>query len=148
MKYSVGQVLYVVLKKTTSVYPMQVIKEITEKTMGGEVTTYMVQGGADATSALLISEIDGEIFDSADRAKVALIERATATISRLIDNAVVKSREWYPQSFEAPAGDPMALLKKQNGSGNGIELAGDASVIELPDGKKARVRSVKVSEAK
>lgn len=147
MKYSVGQVLYVVLKKTTSVYPMQVIKEITEKTMGGEVTTYMVQGGADATSALLISEIDGEIFDSADRAKAALIERATATISRLVDNAVVKSREWYPQAFEAPANGAMALLKKQQ-NGSEIELEGDASVIELPNGKKARVRSVKVSEAK
>lgn len=113
MKYTVGQVLYFVLRKETRVYPMQVIEEITKKTLDGEVTSYMVRGGTDPKAQMLISEVDGEVFDSADKAKAQLIERATASITRIVDVAVTKAREWYPGSFEAPSDDPLTLLKKQ-----------------------------------
>lgn len=168
MKYAVGQVLYVVLKKELRVYPMQVIEEITKKTLEGEVTSYMVRGGTDPKAQLLITEVDGEIFDSAERAKTVLIERATASISRMIDVATQKAAEWYPNSFEAPADDPIALLKKQPGTpvvapplpkqpkkkGSPVddlkaELAAEADQGLLPigpDGQTAKVRSVKLPD--
>lgn len=167
MKYAVGQVLYVVLKKELRVYPMQVIEEITKKTLEGEVTSYMVRGGTDPKAQLLITEVDGEIFDSAERAKTVLIERATASISRMIDMATQKAAEWYPNSFEAPADDPIALLKKQPGTpvvapppkqpkkkGSPVddlkaELAAEADQGLLPigpDGQQAKIRSVKLPD--
>ena len=172
MKYTVGQVLYVVLKKEMRIYPMQVVEEITKKTLDGEVTSHMVRGGTDPKSQLLIDEVDGEIFDSAEKAKAVLIERLTTNISRLVDAAVQKAQEWYPGSFEAPSDDPLTLLKKTPGMpppapspakpGRGrradpvAELqeelrreanagSGDA-IIDLPDGTKARVKSVKLPD--
>lgn len=165
-KYNVGQVLYVILKKENRVYPMLVIKEINEKTLDGEVTSYMVRGGQDPKSQILVTEIDGEIFDSAERVKETLIERVTANIDRLVDQAVKKAGEWYPNSFEAPADDPMTLLKKvpaptapkqprgRKASTVVDELkaelsaeADDATIITLPDGRQAKVRSVKLPDS-
>lgn len=169
MKYAVGQVLYVVLKKEMRVYPMQVIEEITKKTLEGEVTSHMVRGGTDPKAQLLISEVDGEIFDSAEKAKQVLVERATASITRMVDAAVQKAGEWYPNSFEAPGDDSIALLKKQPGPAAGpaapkpqqrprpgnpvddlkAELAAEADQGLLPigpDGQQAKVRSVKLPD--
>ena len=166
MKYQVGQILYVVLRKETRVFPMQVVEEITKKTLEGEVTSYMVRGGQDPKAQLLITDIDGEIFDSSDKAKQVLIDRATASINRLMDSAVASAQKWYPNSFEAPADDPIAMLKKVQGPtappplpkqarpGNPVddlkaELAAEANseVITVgPDGQKAKIRSVKLPD--
>jgi hypothetical protein len=170
MKYRVGQVLYVVLKRETRVYPMQVVEEITKKTLDGEVTSYMVRGGSDPKAQLLISEVDGEIFDSAEKAKSVLIDRATGSIVRLMDAAVQKAKEWYPGSFEAPSDDPLSLLKKTPQSSpkppapqrapsdalselaaelqaESAQIAGeDATLITLPDGSKAKVNSIKLPD--
>lgn len=174
MKYTVGQVLYVVLKKETRVYPMQVVEEIVKKTLSGESTSYVVRAGSDPKAQILISDIDGDIFDSADKAKAVLIERATASIARLVDNAVQKAQEWYPASFEASSNDPLTLLKKQPvpaptapetpkapGTSHKKRLlaefaaelrqesdriADDAPIVTLTDGTQAKVKSVKLPD--
>lgn len=176
MKYSVGQVLYVVLKKESRIYPMQVVEEITKRTLEGELTSYMVRGGTDPKAQLLITDVDGEIFDSAEKAKTELIERATNSINRLIAHAVQKAGEWYPNSFEAPSDDPMALLKKTPGPPGpppvptkqpirgrkpndpvrelqeelareaDVESPMDAPLMTLPDGTRVKVKSVKLPD--
>lgn len=175
MKHTVGQIIYVVLNKEMRVYPMQVIEEITKKTLEGDVVSYTVRGGTDPKAVLLITDIDGEIFDSANKAKSVLVERATESIARLIDAAVSKAHEWYPGSFEAPSDDPLAVLKKVPGppplpgapakrpirrpKGDVADLAAEfqreadeaddanAPLVTLPDGSKAKVRSVKLPDA-
>ena len=161
MSYSVGQVLYVVLRKEASVYPMQVVEVITKRTLEGEVTTYMVKAGASSEKTLSISEIDGEVFDSSEKAKKVLIDRVTASITQRIDHAVSKAREWYPAGHEEASDDPMLLIKKatpperpekpqrqqkprthREVSELAEELRAEAeeTLVELPDGTKARVK--------
>ncbi len=152
---------------------MQVVEILSKQTLDGEVTSYMVKAGLGPK--LLISDVDGEIFDSADKAKSELIERATTSINRLFTHAVEKATEWYPGSFEAPSDDQMALLKKPPGppqpqsspqpKGMGkqqssvvVELQAefqreadaaldkDIPLVTLPDGSKAKVRSVKLPD--
>lgn len=157
MKYKVGQVLFVVVKKESKVYPMQVIEEITKRTLQGEEMTYMVQAGTDPRSVLAINDIDGEVFDSAEKARATLVDRATRSIGRLVDIAIQKSKEWYPNSFEAPSDDNnvLSVLKKPEvprvPSAELQELASElqeeATVIELPDGRQAKVRQVKIPDA-
>jgi hypothetical protein len=163
--YVVGQILFVVLRKEATVYPMQCVEEITKKTLNGEITTYMVRG-QDASKPLAISEIDGEVFDSAERAKKVLIERVSASISHRVDQAMEKAKEWYPAGFEQAQDDPMSLIKKtvtvseqqqpkpkRQSSPPRAELAelaaeltaeSEQAMMELPDGTKAKIRSVKV----
>jgi len=95
MAYRVGQVLFVVLHKKMQVYPMMVVEEITKRTMKGEETNYVLQGGVDPSTTILLNQVDGEIFESADEAKYVLTNRATAQIEKIVDAAVSKASEWY-----------------------------------------------------
>jgi len=167
MNYKVGQIIFVVLRKEASVYPMQVIEEIVKKTLEGEVTSYMVRAGADRDKVLSVSEIDGEIFDSAEKAKKILVDRVSQTISNRVDHAIKKAKEWYPAGFESAVDDPLSMIKKsgivqesekqlqpetsrRQISSEVAELAAEfsqeaeATMIELPGGIKAKVNSVKL----
>jgi hypothetical protein len=167
--YALGQVLYVLLKKEATVYPMLVAEIQSKKTLEGEVTLYMLRVGQDATKMIAIGEVDGEIFDSSDKAKAMLLERVTATINARVDEAITKAREWYPSGREQPSDDPMAMIKKsmtvteqaearkpapkQKGAlkpelaALDAELRAEADgmpMMELPNGQKVKVRSVKL----
>jgi len=95
MAYRVGQVLFVIVNKKAQIYPMMIIEEIVKRTLSGEEVNYVLQGGSDQATTILMNQIDGEIFESAEEAKYALISRATTQIDRLVDAAVARSTEWY-----------------------------------------------------
>lgn len=171
MSYSVGQVLYVVLRKEPNVYPMQVVEEITKKTLDGEVTTYMLRAGSDPSKVLALNDIDGEVFDSSDNARKTLIERVSQSINHRVEQAITKAKEWYPSGFERASNDPLSLVKKASPAGEGsstqatlpkktpvrsevaqlaAELAAEteeSNMVELPDGTKAKIKSVKLPPA-
>lgn len=166
MNLSVGQVVYAVMKQKAVVYPLLVVTEITEKTMEGATQTYMVRAGADPQKVVAISAIDGELFSSASAAKAALIDRATASVSQLVDQAIAKAQEWYPSGREGQASDPLALIMKSETSSvpkkrkTGLirpelaELAAElqqeaqeSATVEMPDGSRAKVRSVTLPES-
>ena len=132
MKYSVGQILFVIMNKKNQVYPMQVVEEITKKTLRGEVTNYVLQGGSSIESTIMLDQVDGEVFDSADEVRRILQARASAQINKLVSAAVDKSKEWYEssQNIEAMSGqvqvEPISVLED--------------STVTLPDGTKARLR--------
>jgi len=135
MNYSVGQILYVVLNKKGQVYPMQVVEEITKKTLQGEETTYVLQGGSDPGSRLLIDKVDGEIFNSAEEARSSLVARATSQINKLVSLAVAKSKEWYGKNEEFKSEQPSESDPLPNFSVEKEEV-----IVKLPDGTKARLR--------
>lgn len=172
MAYSIGQALYVVLRKETRVYPVQVVKVVTETTLDGDSVTYIVRAGSAAGTTepktLPLDQIDGEVFEAIDQVKTTLIERAKVGIVRLTDVAEAKAKEWYPNAFEAPTKetDDLTTLKKPDVPRSprrrkerqspevealAAELQQEAidadDVIELPDGTKARIRTVSVPTA-
>ena len=172
--YHIGQVIFVVLKKEMRVYPMQIVQVITKKTLEGETVSYVVRGGTDPEAQLLLSDVDGEIFYSATVAREVLITRATASVEKLVTAAVQKAIEWYPNSTilmpETAAhqefSSQLALLKKspENTKQKNSKLRRQAqevsefkqelleesngeSLVVLPDGSKAKVRSVKLPDS-
>lgn len=155
-RYKIGQVLYVVLNKKNVVMPLLVVKELLERTIEGEAVTYMVRGGQDANTTISMADVDGEVFLTAASAKKSLTERATASINKLVDAAVLRAREWYPGASEMPSvDDALHLVAKQAGpqrpappvDPRDVGLGIDSSFIELPDGTMARVNSVKLPSA-
>lgn len=168
-KYSVGQVIYVLLKKENRIFPMQIVEEITNKTLEGTVTNFLVRGGTDSETKMTVDEIDGEIFYTAAKMKETLLARATAAVDNLVSAASKKSSEWYPNSFEAGGeDDTLSLIKKiptatpvpqkpprVKKTNNDVEelkaeMAAEAeagNIITLPDGRQAKVRSVKLPDS-
>ena len=96
--YYIGQVVFVVLNKKHQIYPMQVVETVTKKTLKGEEVNYYLQAGSDKNTTVLLNEVDGEIFTSAESAKTTLIDRATIQITKLVESAEKKSKEWYSET--------------------------------------------------
>lgn len=134
--YQIGQVVFVVLNKKHQVYPMQVVETVTKKTLKGEEIKYFLQAGSDVNSRIMLDQIDGEVFTSAQNAKSTLISRATDQISKLVALAENKAKEWYGKK-EVDAIEDMTLPEPK------IEFKDepqDAELVMLPDGQMARVR--------
>jgi len=93
--YEIGQVLYVVLSKKNQVYPMQVVETITKRTLKGEEISYILQAGSDKVNRISLDQVDGEVFDTAEKVRKTLLQRATSQVNKLVDIAVKKSGEWY-----------------------------------------------------
>ena len=96
--YYIGQVVFVVLNKKHQIYPMQIVETVTKKTLKGEEVNYYLQDGSDKNTTVLLNEVDGEIFTSAESAKTTLIDRATIQITKLVESAEKKSKEWYSET--------------------------------------------------
>lgn len=127
--YTIGHIVFVVLSKKNQVYPMQVAEIITKKTLLGEETSYILQAGSDKTSKVSMDQIDGEVFESHEKARHTLIARATAQINRLIDAAVAKSTEWY--------GNTPKIIDEHYTDKITDELV---ETVVMPDGTIAKVR--------
>jgi len=134
MSYRVGQILFVILNKKMQVYPMMVVEEITKRTLQGEVTNYVLQGGSDPSVTVLLNQVDGEIFESADEAKYVLTSRATSQIERLVDSAITKANEWYSSSVpETTRQEDIMELSQVTSEPNLVK-------VELPDGTVANLK--------
>ena len=134
MAYKVGQVLYVVLQKQTTVYPMQIVEEITKKTLEGSVTDYVLQAGL-KEEKIHLKDIQGEVFETPEQTKRVLVDRVVKQIERLVDQAVKKSQEWYPtQTTENHRPNPAQAPVVPTMS------ATDIPTLELPDGTTVRVK--------
>ena len=145
MKYAVGQVLYVIPAKQATVYPMQVIEEVTKRSLSGEVETlYMLQGGPGTKGVMRLDEITGEIFDSADVVYKTLISRVTQQIGKVVESAVKKSQEWFEQvevTQQTTKNESVQLPtpRRQEQLSEPVST-NDSTVIDLGDGMIAKVR--------
>ena len=138
MAYAVGQVLYVVSRRKNEIVPIQIVEELTSKTLTGEEKTYRVRVGEDKGVAT-IDQIDGEIFESPQEVADVLTERAVASIKRLVNEALQRAQGWYPNHTQVrtvPA--PAASIVAPRAATSGADV--ESQTITLPDGTVARVK--------
>lgn len=144
-RYHVGQVLYIVPKNDNKVIPVLVVEEITKKTLKGSEVTYRIQSTSDTAKIYLIDDVSGTFFVSPEAAKKSLIEIASARITKIVDHAARKAREWYGSGNDvtaAPA-DPLISLSADDMEDMGMrqEDAPDAVArVQLDDGTVANVK--------
>jgi hypothetical protein len=133
MKYNVGQILYVILEKQQMVFPMQVIEEITKRTLlNSEIvmeTDYLLRMEGKNPKNVYLSAIQGEIFDAAQTARNILVERATSSIDKHINSAVLKAQEWY--------GNVSTIHSNET---DVHEDEDEVTYVDLGNGVKARVK--------
>lgn len=137
--YKIGQVLYVVLTKKSQVYPMQVVEVITKKTLEGEAVSYILQAGSEKSSRIELSTVDGEIFETAERARKTLVERATSQINKLVETATRKSAEWYG---DTPDNEVQTIRDLPDLSVNQFskDQVEEVKTVTLPDGSVVKVK--------
>lgn len=140
MAYRVGQILFVIPAGKVGMVPIQVVEEITKKTLSGSAVSYVVRiNKAGKTGD--ISSIDGEIFESAPMAQKTLLERSNSAVVQMVQRAVAQAQEWYPQltasAQQQPADDSEMLTLKGPNEGPAVV---DENVVTLPDGTTARLK--------
>lgn len=137
MAYTVGQVLFVVPKQgKAQIVPVQVVEEITKKTLQGEIVSHMVKVGKDG-KVVDVSQVDGEVFDSSVVAKRTLTERSAKSIALIVDQAVSLALVWYPGAQEIANKSPEPLDLGPSLTDDGSD-DGDISAV-LEDGTRVRV---------
>jgi len=154
--HEVGQVIFLVSKKTQSVIAAQICEQIVKKTLSGEETTFRVMlSGVDTndnTKTYDLSQIDADIYDSPEAASESLYNAARTAIDGLINSAVkdaetkfeyVSKAKIFP-STEAKKPDDVNQSKTKtdqkttkNSKKNSSEKSDD--YIFMPDGTKARL---------
>lgn len=137
--YEIGQVLYVVLSKKNQVYPMQVVETITKRTLKGEEISYILQAGSDKVNRISLDQVDGEVFDTAEKVRKTLLQRATSQINKLVDVALKKSVEWYGTSGEIQTVNnlPDLVVREEQQSNDQKEFVQEVS---MPDGTVVKVK--------
>lgn len=138
--FSIGQVLFVVLSKKNQVYPMQVVETITKRTLNGEEIAYILQAGPAGDTRVPLDKVEGEVFETADKARQTLIHRATTQINKLVDTAINKSSEWYGAVESSPQtiNDLPDLMARPQ-----IKEE-DTSLVTMPDGSVVKVKMPKI----
>ena len=94
--YKVGQVLFVLMNKDTKIIPVQIVEEIIKRTVSSESVNYIVRVGKTGKQVQL-TDLDGEIFEEIERLREVLMARIMDTVNSFVDNALLKSNEWYEQ---------------------------------------------------
>lgn len=135
MKYNIGQVLYVLLNKETKICPVQVVEEITKKTLDGESTMYIVRFGK-KNDTVNLADLDGQVFESIEVLRSTLHDRITRTVSTVIDSTLKRAQEWY-QHQEFTKASSQEELEPQPNFVHDL----DDAIITLPDGTVAKMRS-------
>lgn len=136
MAYAVGQVLYVVSRRENKIVPVQVVEELTSRTLKGLETTYMVRLGDDK-NVVTIDKIDGEIFESPNDLIDTLIKRASVSVQRIVAEAIQRAQAWYPDHAQVKSITNVASMKRQ---GHQLDAIDNETIVTLPDGTIARVK--------
>ena len=100
--YNVGQVLYIILNKKQKVIPIQVVEQVVRRSLKGEETHYSVDvPSRDGARSYNLHDLDGEVYETVEAAKDALVENANRSITRIIENA----QKIAKHSFDTPPPD-------------------------------------------
>lgn len=148
-RYKVGQILFVVMNKATSVVPVQVVEEITKKTINGEAKTYMIKTVLKDEPLYDIKKIKGEVFSSAQQVKETLIRRARSVIDKIVESAVSKASEHFEDGFENVDKGLFTETESEPESDSGQTFdfkptqEDEYVSVQTPDGKIERVRMPK-----
>ena len=127
MKFQVGQIIYIVLRKKQQVLPARVIEEIQKKTMQGEETSYSVEVPVrDEIQVIPLSQLDCDHFTSIPEVREFLLSNATNVIDRLLQKAEkISGSRFAPVVFDEAATSQQSEKVKvmlENGSIANVNL--------------------------
>jgi hypothetical protein len=118
------------------ILPVRVVEEITKKTLSKDtVYSYVVQKPDGAIANL--SDLDGEVFESAGKVRAQLTQRIMTSVAKIVSEAELKAIEVFGNSAEqsSPTVDDVLPAYDPVIEGNEDQL------VKLPDGTVARLKA-------
>ncbi len=131
--YNIGQILWLIMDRSKSIEPVQVVSKTTTEDLDGAITKHNVSNTDDVT--ICVEECGAEIFSSVEEAQAHLLEMATSLVQKLVESAKTKSKV-----FEKIEMKPALKNGKHSNSPKSAKKPDSLlPLVELPDGTMARV---------
>ena len=134
MSYAVGQVLYLLSKKETKVFPVQVVEVVLRKTLEGEATSYAVSLPVKSGDIIDLDKIGADVFLTPQDLKVYMLKNAKNSIEGVVQRSCELARQLFPTSSVPTAEvlaedqDEVEVITKVD-LGNGMTANVDLSSI-------------------
>ena len=132
MAYEVGQVLFLILSKKQHVVPVQVVEQVTRRSLDGEETSYSVRipGRADLHN---LHELKADVYVSLEAVQAKLQDNAIHAIGKIVNSA----GNLAAKHFNISQGDILVPETTQSDDSYGavkVDLGdGTLANIKLPD---------------
>jgi len=149
MKYTVGQVIFLLLKKDKKVLPVKIVEQIVRRTLDEEVVSYNVVFPDRDRTVVGLSELNSEIFTDSTSLRKKMIERATSMIDEIVGQSERVAEEKFDYTKSADDSslgsiateDPVSNVLKEIVKEDMLSQDFNNAEVDLGDGLKARVSS-------
>jgi len=131
MNFSVGQVIYLLTRKNPKVYPVLICEEIQKKSLNGKTVSYVVRLPTGEGNEIDLDKIDAEIFETLEKTRSYIVERAEAQIDQMLDDAK-KISEIFSQ-FVINSEDINSIAEEA------VTDEEEYATVDLGDGSIARI---------
>ena len=135
MSYSVGQIIYLLSKKDVKVYPVQVIEEVTRKTIEKEMVSYVIKLPDSDETEVLLEQVDAEIFTTISDVESKMMENASKQIKSFLDSAKSMSKIFK----DIPPKSQGQKDKKSLSTDTGTPKSDDTAEVDLGNGVKGKI---------
>lgn len=123
----VGNIVYLLDKKTHAVVPCKIVEKIQSIKEAGETVSHVVQSPNGKT--LTLEDYKSPWFESLDGARDFLIDAATSLIDTTLETTKAKEASTFaPTAQESEAVSP-----------EGLPIENSVTYIELENGQKAKI---------
>jgi hypothetical protein len=95
MKYTVGQVIFLLLKKDKRVLPVKIVEQIVRRTLDEEAVSYNVIFPDKKGTVAALEDLSAEVFTDARSLRNKMIERATSMIDEIVDQSTLVASEKF-----------------------------------------------------
>ena len=134
--YDVGQVLYVIARKTNNIFPVMVIEEIVKRGMSSVKTQYWVSDGVEKTPQCL-DDVAAEVFTSSEELAATLKKRAASAIDKRSKDAEALAGKLFQNQVKRQS---IPLDSMHDHPVQDEQDTGDAVKVRLSDGTIANVK--------
>ena len=137
MNFTVGQVIWAVGISRPSLQVFQIVEEITKKTIGAEIISYILISANSQDKLLNLEDLlnSNHVFKSSEEAQVFMMKSA----AKAIDDAIERTKSIAIQSFPIKEKENLEAIET-------IELSDstETAKIQLEDGTIANITLPKV----
>ena len=112
MKYTVGQVIYLLDEERTAILPARVVEKVTKTSISGEETFFFVEV-PNSENRLNLAEFEGKIFSDTKTVKSHLFENLKKNIDSIVSVAENSALQAWGESEKKPARNRSTKKNKQ-----------------------------------
>lgn len=124
MRFTVGDLVYLLSGDKKHLFPAQIVEEIRRKTLDEEVVSYNIQLPDAKETVAPLSEVKGDVFTDLAAARQDMVQHATGLIDKIVEQAFKLSGSF--ETFEPEAEPETETLQEDEGS-----LSGAQGIVEV-----------------